>query len=81
MIGCGYEKTPFGEPICIYIRNCRIPWIKCVKRLTGGGSKTEIICIPCADDRESGLQVGVEPVCEECSERVIRGHDHSAFEQ
>src|SRR5262249_42168526 len=68
MIACGHENTPFGEPLCIHIRNCRTPWFKSVKWLIGDGLKAEILCIPCADDRENGLPVNVDPVCEECYE-------------
>lgn len=66
MIACGHEKTPFGEPLCTHIRNCRSPWLKSIKWLIGDGLKTEIVCVPCADGRENGLPVDVEPVCEEC---------------
>jgi hypothetical protein len=68
MIACGHENIPFGEPLCIHIRNCRTPWIKSVKWFIGDGLKTEIVCVPCADDRGNGLPVNVEPVCEECYE-------------
>src|SRR5215470_16452554 len=73
MIACGHESTPSGEPLCIHIRNCRtplfkIPWFKSVKWLIGDDLKAEILCVPCADDRENGLPVNVEPVCEECYE-------------
>lgn len=66
MIACGHENTPFGEPLCTHVRNCRTPWIKSVKWLTGDSLKMEIVCVACADDRENGQPVGVERVCEEC---------------
>jgi len=66
MIACGHENTPFGEPLCTHIRNCRTPWIESVKWLIGDGLKLEIVCVPCADDRENGRPVAVEPVCEDC---------------
>jgi len=66
LIACGHEKTPFGDPLCTHIRNCRTRWFKSVRWLIGDGLKTEIVCVPCADDREKGRQVNVEPVCEEC---------------
>jgi len=66
MIACGHEKAPFGPPLCTHIRNCRTPWIKSVKWLIGDGLKLEIVCVPCADDRENGRPVDVEPVCEDC---------------
>jgi hypothetical protein len=68
MIACGHEKTPFGEPLCAHIRDGRTRWIKAVKWFIGDDLKTEIICVPCADDRENGLPVEAEPVCEECYE-------------
>ena len=66
MIACGHENTPFGEPLCTHIRNCRTPRIESVKWLIGDGLKMEIVCVPCADDRENGRSVDAEPVCEEC---------------
>src|SRR5215813_9945391 len=66
MIACGHENTPFGEPLCTHIRKCRTPWIKSVKWLIGDGLKMEIVCVPCANDRENGRPVEAEPVCEEC---------------
>jgi hypothetical protein len=66
MIACGHENAPFGEPLCTHIRNCRTPWLQSVKWLIGDGLKMEIVCVPCADDREKGRPVGVERVCEEC---------------
>jgi hypothetical protein len=71
MPACGHEKAPFGEPLCIHIRSCRTPWIKSVNWLIGDGLKMEIVCVPCADGRESGQPVDVEPVCEECYQRLI----------
>jgi hypothetical protein len=66
MIACGHENTPFGEPLCTHIRNCRTPWIESVKWLIGDDLKMEIVCVPCANDRENGQPVDVEQVCEEC---------------
>jgi hypothetical protein len=66
MVACGHEKTPFGESLCTHIRNCRTPGIESVNWLIGDGIKAEIVCVQCADDREKGLPVNVEPVCEEC---------------
>jgi hypothetical protein len=66
MIACGHENTPFGEPLCTHIRNCRTPWIESVKWLIGDDLITEIVCVPCANDRENGRPIDVEQVCEEC---------------
>jgi hypothetical protein len=66
MIACGHENTPFGDPLCIHIRNCGTPSLKSVRWFTGDDLEAEILCISCADDREKGLPVNVEPVCEEC---------------
>jgi len=71
MIACGHEKAPFGEPLCIHIRNCRTPWIKSINWLIGNGLKMEIVCVPCADDRENGRPVDVEPVCEDCYQYLL----------
>jgi hypothetical protein len=71
MLSCGHENAPFGEPLCIHIRNCRTPWIKSVNWLIGDGLKMEIVCVPCADDRENSRAVDVESVCEECYQYLI----------
>jgi hypothetical protein len=52
--------------VATHIRNCRTPWIESVKWLIGDDLKMEIVCVPCANDRENGQPVDVEQVCEEC---------------
>ena len=54
--------------MCIHLRLCREPRIKYVKWYIESGLDTELLCVPCAERREQGLPVEVEPVCEECFE-------------
>jgi hypothetical protein len=66
MLACGHERRPFGERVCPHLRSCRVPWISYVKWLIGAGLEAELLCVPCAEDREKGLPVRVAFVCEEC---------------
>jgi hypothetical protein len=71
MLSCGHERTPFGEPLCSHVRLCREPWLHYVRWYTGSGLDTELLCVPCAEARENGLQVEAETVCQECFEEAV----------
>lgn len=71
MISCGHDKPAYGAPLCVHMRTCRQPWLKYVKWYTGQGLTTEFICVPCAEAREKGQSVEVEPVCKECFRYAI----------
>jgi hypothetical protein len=45
---------------------CREPSLNYVKWYTGRGLSAEFICVACAEAREKGHAVAVEPVCKEC---------------
>lgn len=68
MLACGHERAPFGAPMCSHLRVCREPWISYVKWYIGSGLDVELLCNPCADEREKGLPAVAELVCEECFE-------------
>jgi hypothetical protein len=68
MLACGHERTPFGSPLCAHLRACRKPWISYIKWYVGSGLAVEMICNPCAEDRERGSSTAAELVCEECFE-------------
>ncbi|MFO0807646.1 MAG: hypothetical protein U0746_03400 [Gemmataceae bacterium] len=66
MLACGHEKVPFGLPVCVHLRTCRGPDIRYVRWYTGTGLDVELLCIPCADEREQGRPAPADVVCEEC---------------
>ena len=66
MLACEHDRTPFGSPICRHLRVCREPWLGYVKWFVGSGLQTELICLPCAEEREKGVPTEIEGVCEEC---------------
>lgn len=68
MLACGHERAPFGTPMCAHLRSCREPGISYVKWHLGSGLDGELLCVPCAEDREKGVLTGVDSVCEECFE-------------
>lgn len=71
LLACGHERTPFGAPLCTHLWSCREPCISYVKWHHGTGLDAQLLCVPCAEDREKGLAVEAEFVCEECFEFAI----------
>lgn len=66
MLACGHERSPFGAPLCVHLRNRREPSIQYVKWYVGCGLDAEFLCVPCADGREKGVATEATAVCEEC---------------
>lgn len=52
--------------MCHHLRTCREPWLSYVKWYTGSGLVAELMCLPCSEEREKGLQIATAPVCQEC---------------
>jgi len=52
--------------MCWHLRACRDSWINYVKWYIGSGLDAELVCVPCAEEREKGLPTEAEYVCEEC---------------
>lgn len=71
MLSCGHDRTPFGAPLCSHVRACREPWLSYVKWYTGSGLEVELICVPCAEARETGVSVEAGSVCEECFDYAL----------
>jgi hypothetical protein len=66
MLECGHDRPPFGAPICEHLRTCRKPWLSYVKWLLGKGLNSDLLCVPCANQRGEGMPVAVASVCQEC---------------
>jgi hypothetical protein len=66
MLACGHEGAAGNSPLCTHLRCCREPWIKYVRRLTGCDLDTELLCLPCAEQREKRISVDSQLVCEKC---------------
>jgi hypothetical protein len=68
---CGHDAASFGPPLCTHLRTCRQPWLRYVKRYVGSGLDLELLCVPCADQREAGAAPAVGFVCRACCEYAI----------
>lgn len=68
MLVCGHDREPFGSAICVHVRTCREPWISYVRWYTGSGIDHELLCIPCANDRQNGQTIATGRLCQECFE-------------
>ena len=66
MVACPHDKAPFGSPICRHLRDCREPALGYVKWYIGSGLEAELLCLPCAEERERGLPVESNFLCEDC---------------
>ena len=66
VLACGHERTPFGTPMCRHLRDCRERSLSYVKWYIGSGLQAELICLPCAEEREKGVHTEIDCVCEEC---------------
>lgn len=69
-LACGHERPPFGAPVCRHLRACREPWLSYVKWYTGSGLEVELLCDACVKEREQGLAILLEAICEECFSHV-----------
>src|SRR5215471_8740095 len=66
MLECGHDRAPFGDPLCIHLRQGQ-PWVSYVKWYTGSALDVERLCLLCVEDREQGAGEGsARRVCEEC---------------
>lgn len=54
--------------MCEHLRTCKTPYLSFVKWCTGSGLAAELLCKPCAEQREAGATVATETVCEACFE-------------
>jgi hypothetical protein len=66
MLACSHDKEPFGAPICKHTRTCREAGLCYVRWYTGAGMDSELLCISCVRERESGHLITTELVCKEC---------------
>src|SRR5262249_15968174 len=70
MLACGHHKEPFGVPVCSHLRECRETSVSYFRSFTGAGMDTELVCKPCAAERQNGTIVPGESVCKECFEFI-----------
>jgi hypothetical protein len=66
MLACGHDQPEFGAPVCAHVRACRQPWLSYVRWYIGIKLDAELLCRPCADEREKGAHLAVAYVCEQC---------------
>src|SRR5689334_15870557 len=71
MLECGHDRAAFGWPVCTHLRVCKEPWLQYVRWYIGSGMDIELLCSPCADQRQKGQAVSVNAICEDCFNRVI----------
>jgi hypothetical protein len=65
-LGCHHEGRAFGVPLCLHIRARAGGMLECVRRYSGVGVENEILCVPCADERDKGELIATELLCETC---------------
>lgn len=65
---CGHDAARFGPPLCTHLRTCRQRWLRYVKRYVGSGLDLELVCEPCADQRDAGAAPATGCVCRACFE-------------
>lgn len=70
MLACGHERESSGTPICTHLRGRPGPRLSCQRWYSGVGMASELLCKSCTEDRESGLPVATEEVCDECLEHA-----------
>jgi hypothetical protein len=65
-LACGHDAVASGSPLCTHLQSCRQPWLSCVRWYLGVGLDMEVLCVPCADQRQAGVAVTAVRVCEPC---------------
>jgi hypothetical protein len=70
-LACGHEAVAFGAPLCTHLQSCQKPWLSCVRWYLGVAMELEVLCVPCADQRQAGVAVTATRVCERCFEHAL----------
>ena len=65
-LACGHDAVAFGAPLCTHLQTCQQSGLSCVRWYLGVGLEMEVLCVPCADQRQTGSAVTATRVCEPC---------------